>query len=101
MNDKYLTENTGGGFGGVMVVREKLGLVEFDVIWTQIKQRGMCLNISTSQALELKLEDCGGQHPRSILCRSTSIWQYIARPLGCTPPHRHVYRSLFRIYSPE
>ena len=54
--------------------------MEFDVIWAQIKQRGMCLNISTSQALGLKLEDCGRQHPRSVLCRSTSIWQYIARP---------------------
>ena len=62
-----------------MAVREKLGLVEFDVIWTQIKQRGMCLNIPTSQALEPKLEDCGGQHPRSVLCRSTLIWQYLAR----------------------
>jgi len=46
-----------------MVVREKLGLVEFDVIWTQIKQRGMCLNISTSQALKPKLKDCGGLRP--------------------------------------
>jgi len=34
MEGRYLVEETEGEFEGVMALREKPGLVEFDVIWT-------------------------------------------------------------------
>ena len=75
-----------------MVLQEKLGLVEFDVIWTQIKQRGMCLDISSPQAQAGKLQ--WTTSTERTMSKSVHLTTSCTPRLGCTLPHRRVHRSL-------